>query len=352
MPLSALQVSQRGARQRQVRFGLLIAALSLLGWLVWRGDLPQRVSAPVPLSGATWWGSEVEDKGGIATPLLTGLEGLPPSLAGTLVDGAVSADAAGHLRLDRGVRNLFDYFLTLVGEEPLPRVRARLLAYLQQRLPLKAAGEAQALLDRYLAYQAASGQAGSADPRGSQDLSAQAVAQRHAVLKSLRQQYFSALEYQAFFGDEEAQDRYAIERLAVMQDDSLGAVEKAQRMRDLINTLPRDLQDHLSVMDRYQDLQAITSQWRASGGDAQALRVARVQMVGADAADRLEVLDKQREQWAARVQAYQAQQGRIMDDNSLSQSQREQALSQLMSSSFNAQERLRVTSLAPVAAKP
>jgi lipase chaperone LimK len=352
MPLSAHQVSKRGARQRQVRFGLLIAALALLGWLVWRGDLPQRANAPVLLSGLTWWEGEAQDKGPVAEPLLTGLEGLPASLGGTEVDGDVSADAAGHLKLDRGVRNLFDYFLTLVGEEPLPRVRARLVAYLQQRLPRAAAAEAQALLDRYLAYQAARGQAGAADLRASEDLSAQAVAKRHAVLKALRQQYFSALEYQAFFGDDEAQDRYAVERLAVMQDDRLGAVEKAQRMRDLINTLPPDLREHLSVMERYQDLQAITSQWRASGGDAQALRVARVQLVGADAADRLEVLDKQREQWAERVKSYQAQQGRIMDDSSLSSPQRDQALSQLLSSSFNEQERLRVTSLAPVAAKP
>lgn len=44
---------------------------------------------------------------------------LPTSFRGTSVDGSFSVDASGNLLITRDIRNLFDYFLSAVGEEPL-----------------------------------------------------------------------------------------------------------------------------------------------------------------------------------------------------------------------------------------
>lgn len=43
---------------------------------------------------------------------------LPTSFRGTSVDGSFSVDASGNLLITRDIRNLFDYFLSAVGESP------------------------------------------------------------------------------------------------------------------------------------------------------------------------------------------------------------------------------------------
>lgn len=276
-------------------------------------------------------------------PLLTGLEALPRSLAGTEVDGAAQVDAGGHLKLDRSLRNLFDYFLSLVGEESVARVRARIAAYLHARLPASASAEGVNLLDRYLAYESDRGKQGQgkADD-GAPQLALESLSQRMDLIRTLRQRYFSAAERQAFFGDEEAFDQYTLKKLAVMQDQSLSAVEKAQRLRELADALPAGLRTNLTALDSYEDLQAVTADWKARGGAPEALHEARVHLVGSEAAARLEALDLQRSHWAQRIEVYRAQKTRLMEDADLSPVQREQAVQQLLVNTFNDRERLRV----------
>lgn len=287
-----------------------------------------------------------------APRLTTGLEQLPRSLDGTEVDGSAEADAAGRLKPAFALRRLFDYFLSTVGEEPLPRVRERLQAYLRTHLPPLAAREAMNLLDRYLAYQQARGEIGQGAAgngghggNGAPDATLSMLQQRFDALRVLRQQHFSPAEVAAFFGDEEAEDRYTLQRLAVMQDASLSPADKAQRLRQLAASLPPALQALLTVEDKVRDLDAVTQEWRAKGGTVQELREARVQLVGVDAADRLEALDQRRAEWGKRVEAYRARRAALQADASLSAQQREEALGQLRSEAFTQKELLRVDAM-------
>jgi lipase chaperone LimK len=342
---------------KRAGLALLTGAVLAGGWWVWLRQASAPVSLPVGGSAADWIRPEVGNGAAASDAVLpalrTGLEGLPRSLAGTEVDGGAQVDANGHLRPDRGLRNLFDYFLSLVGEEPLARVRARIVAYLQAHLPVAAAAEGVNLLDRYLAYQSQRGQLGRGSGGGAaQEVNQDTLAQRLAQLKSLRQAHFSVPEREAFFGDEEAYDQYTLQKMAVMQDASLSAVDKAQRLRQLVDALPAEMRESLTAVDRYEDLHAVAADWRAHGGSPEALRAARVQLVGEEATARLEALDLQRAQWAQRVQAYQAQKARLMSDASLSTQQRDQALQQLQASSFNEQERLRLAALDEAPGRP
>src|SRR5690625_4485414 len=79
----------------------------------------------------------------------------PSSLQGTKVDGHVAADANGNLVISVGIREMFDYYLSTLGEENLASVKARIALYLEQRLPQKAALQAWDLLNRYLHYRKA-----------------------------------------------------------------------------------------------------------------------------------------------------------------------------------------------------
>lgn len=275
----------------------------------------------------------------------SGLEQLPRSLAGTEVDGQLEADAAGHLKLTRGVRNLFDYFLSTVGEDSLANVRARIVAYITSHLPPLAASEAQALLDHYLAYERDQGQAARDAGNNATALSLDAVSQRFDTLQALRAKHFSAAERAAFFADDEALDRYTLARLRVLQDGSSTPAEKARRISELSTGLPPAMRADLTVADTVQNLQAITADWKAHGGSPQELRAAREQLVGSEAADRLEALDRKRSEWSAKLQSYQTQRKTLLADATLSAPQREQALAQLRGQLFSPQEQLRVQAM-------
>ncbi|PBD22627.1 lipase chaperone, partial [Pseudomonas aeruginosa] len=77
---------------------------------------------------------------------------LPTSFRGTSVDGSFSVDASGNLLITRDIRNLFDYFLSAVGEEPLQQSLDRLRAYIAAELQEPARGQALALMQQYIDY--------------------------------------------------------------------------------------------------------------------------------------------------------------------------------------------------------
>ncbi|WP_374592763.1 lipase secretion chaperone [Aquabacterium sp.] len=274
----------------------------------------------------------------------TGLEQLPASLQGTDVDGELPVDSSGHLRVVRGVRNCFDYFLSTIGEEPVQQVRERLQAYVRNQLKEPARAEALDLLNRYLDYRAALEQLvqqGGGQPASS----VEALRARLAQQLSLRQQRFSPTEHAAFFADEEQLGNYSVASLLIVRDASLSARDKAARLHELNATLPPELQEAVSARERYDQLTAVTQELRAQGASAEAVRAARVQIVGAEAADRLDALDAQRANWQSRLQAFQTQRAALMSDASLSESQRRQAIDQLATRSFNATERARAQAL-------
>lgn len=344
-------------RVRWAAGGGALMLAGLVAWWVTASGPGAAAPDAVEDSGAAGWGGVMAPSGAQADRFQTGLEALPASLHGTELDGEARADTQGQLVLDRRLRDLFDYFLSLVGEEPLPRVQARLVAYLQAQLPPAAAQQAQALLDRYIRYGEARGQLGQtlgsvAVPQADGRLSPEALGERLQAMRDLQQQYFSDDERQAFFGDDEVEDRYTVARVAVWQDTQLNALEKAQRLRELQQTLPLHLQQRLTAADAVTDLRALQADWQARGGTPDELRAARVALVGEAAADRLQALDAQRAAWAQRVGDYRTAAARIEQDATLSPALREQALAQLRQSAFTPAEWPRLDAALQMAGMP
>ena len=77
---------------------------------------------------------------------------LPRSLADTEIDGGFTSGGDGELVADERAREVFDYFLTADGEEPISTIRAR-VADVARRDRVDP-DRALALFDRYLAYRA------------------------------------------------------------------------------------------------------------------------------------------------------------------------------------------------------
>lgn len=276
----------------------------------------------------------------------SGLEALPRSLQGSHVDGSLRVDGAGHLVVDRQVRSVFDYFLAAVGEESLPVIVARLHAYIHSQLPALAAAEADTLLGQYIAYKQALAQLPPPTPASAgQPVDVAALELRLSQIQGLRRQYLPPAAVQAFFAEEDAYAEFSLQRVRILQDATLSAQAKAAELAAAEGQLPSDLQQSLHAEEQVQALQSLTQQWRQSGGTPAQLRQIRETLVGAAAADRLEALDAQRAQFAGRFHAYMQQRSAILTNKSLSADEQQNALDQLMSSQFSAQERTRVQAL-------
>lgn len=263
---------------------------------------------------------------------------LPPSFAGTEVDGGLHVDASGQLIIDEDIRRLFDYFLASLGEESLVTSVERLRSYIDSQLGEPARARAQTLLDQYLDYKR---ELVLLERDLPQLANLDALRQREAAVQALRARLFDAETHQAFFAQEEGYNRFTLERLAIAQDAGLDADAKGQAIDRLRAGLPPELQDAV-LPQLQQELRQHTARLQAAGASAAQIRQMRQQLVGAEATTRLEALDDQRQSWQRRLDDYLAAKSHIQANQGLSASDRQAALEALAAERFDARERLRL----------
>lgn len=265
---------------------------------------------------------------------------LPTSLDGSEPDGAVAADAAGHLIVDRELRRLFDYFLAATGEEPLATLRARIVGTLTRRLPETAAREAIAILDRYLAYREAVRQSTPArDPAAELDR-----------LHDLRRELFSPDVARAFFADEEAAIHAALARQDVLHDRSLSPAERERRIAGIDAQLPAAVRAARAAAMQPLDQMKRDAAMRAAGASEADITAARTAALGAEAAVRLAELDRAHAAWQARLDQFHAQRAALLADPSVDPAERQRRVDDLLARSFTPAERLRVEAIDRIAA--
>ena len=263
---------------------------------------------------------------------------LPRSFAGTQVDGQFRVDAQGNLLISMDIRRIFDYFLSAYGEESLKASLARLQAYIRNQLEEPAESQALTLLAQYLDYKQQLIQLEKDLP---QMASLDAMRQRELAVQALRARLFSPEAHQVFFGQEEAYNQFTLQRLAIRHDASLDDQQKAAALDQLRATLPDDLQE-LLIPQLQNELRQQTAALQASGASSEQIRQLRLQIVGAEATERLEALDRQRQQWQQRLSAYRQEKAKLQANQGLSAADREEALQRLAEERFNEQERLRL----------
>lgn len=325
---------------------LLVAAVAGLPWWLYEQsdatEPPELASPPASEAAATTLTASRS-----APAVATGLEELPKSLAGTEVSCAVETTADGHLLISIGLRHCFDYFLSAVGEESLQSLTARIRAQLRHRLREPALGEAEQVLEGYLAYLL-----GVADiekrlvaPQpGRIDL--ESIRQQREQILALRAQHLSPEVIAVFFGDDDAYDGYALARLELMQDKGLSPQERARQLAELEQQLPEAIRASLEVTSRYLDLRKLTDDWQQRSGSAEELRQIRTSLVGEEATARLEALDQENTAWDERMSAWYEQRAALLSNVGLSQEDRERQLDELRKRRFgNEAERRRVEAL-------
>jgi lipase chaperone LimK len=263
---------------------------------------------------------------------------LPDSLAGTSVGGDLRQDARGRFVPGPEALALFDYFLAATGEEPAERIRARIVAEIVRRLPAEAAREAEALLDRYLAYREA------ARERFSEHASIADPERRFQLVRELRRELFGAGLAAALFGEEERVLAVDIERQRVAQREDLDPGERERLLAALEEQLPEAERSARRDARAAADLRAAEAALRAAGAGPAEIQAERERRFGPEAAERLALLDRRRADWDERVAAYREARAALRAEGREAEDY-EAALAALRAARFEGPERLRIEAL-------
>jgi lipase chaperone LimK len=257
---------------------------------------------------------------------------LPGSLQGTDEDGALRVDENGNLIVGPEILVLFDYYLSATGEESQDAIRARIVAAIERRLPAgRARAEAISILDHYIAYRADSKSLRAAGD----DLSA-----RLEALGQLRRRHFGDLA-EELFGAEERAHAVAVEQRKVLQDSSLSAEERGEKLAALERQMPEETRRAREEAVRPLRLRADEEAMRAEGATDEEIQRRRVEALGPEAAERLGALDRKRAEWKRRLAEFRDKRAEIQRDEP-DPGRQKAAIERLLEASFTAMERIRV----------
>jgi lipase chaperone LimK len=263
------------------------------------------------------------------------LPSLPASLQGTDSDGGVTLDASGRLVPDLALRRLYDHFLSSIGERSIDEIRALLAARLDAITTPEGKRQALEVFERYLRYLR------EVDSAAAQ-LSALPLRERLAMLSDLRRQHLGSEMAAAFFNDEEAYQRYTLDSRELAEDSALSSDERAARQREITAALPDavriPLLEQQGVEADLADAEAIDT-LASDAAERHRLRSARY---GEEAAARMELLDRERTAWDARVAAYRSERERLQ---ALDAATRQAALDAYLMRNFDEAEQRRIRSL-------
>lgn len=272
----------------------------------------------------------------------------PPELADTEAPDGLHVDAHGHLIVEAANRAVFDYFLDVPASLPEAQRVAMAEAHLRARLITPALAEAQSLLQRYLAYRKVLADNSDAD-RVKPSL--EQLQQRPEMIATLRQQLsartalrrktLGADVAQAWYGDDDAMDAAALDRLAVMTDPSLTPEQRAARIAAIDASLPPAIQqarrDAAAPHKLANDMETWTKQGLSEADMRQQLSARGVDGL---VADRLIQGNREEADWRTRYNAYARERDRISAFTGLSDADRAAQVAQLRQQTFTASNEL------------
>lgn len=283
---------------------------------------------------------------------ITGLENLPRSLQDTDVDGEIIIDENKQLVVTEGLRRLFDYFLSALGEEDEATIFARVESYIRSFVPEPAASQAIVIFNKYVGYLKAIPEIekrfGNLQLQATQngELDLNMVAQQKQDVAKLRQQYFDTQTITAFFGAEDEYDDYSIAMININQNKLMSDEQKAAAQQDYVSRMPDNMTKvNIEQQANLNALMSRTEQMKAQGATPEALYNMRRELVGAAAAGRLAQLDKEDANFDQRFTQYQTQKQQLLSQNTNSTQARVQ-IEQLGQQLFNDTERKRLAGYA------
>jgi len=264
------------------------------------------------------------------------------SLKGTMIDGLYPVDENGNLVLDESIKNRFEYFLSTMGEFDLDDVKQMITDDIHLNLQDPARSQALKLFEDYIAYKFALAELENSlqSPNDYELADIQYMRLRIQQLRDKRREYFNQETVDAFFGFDEVYDDFMLNRLEIQGNSQLTQAEKQAQIQSLEYALPEDVRKMREETEKVSKVFAITEDMRKQGESSEAIYQVNAQQFGEAAAQRLQVVNEQRQQWEAKVQNYLLQKQAI-ENNTISDQEKQQQLSSLLEVfSENEQRRL------------
>ena len=260
------------------------------------------LAAAALLGSLLWWASQQRGGAPAAAPAAAPGPAFARSLEGTRADGALALGADEVPVAGEELVELFDYYLSAIGEKTPEQVRAEIERELERRLRPPASGAAKRLLGRYLDYKRALAALEHRKDLAGADVAA--IRRRLLAMRTLRGRYFSAQESGAMFGREDGEQQDALARLELRQDRGLGPEQKRERLAALDAALPPEVREARAAPLRVARLEESVERLRAQGGGEEAVFQARAAAFDPEAARRLAEVDREEADWKRRVGAY------------------------------------------------
>lgn len=226
---------------------------------------------------------------------------LARTFMGTKPDGVLT-NQGQDLVLSPELIRRFEYHLTAVGERSLAHIRQAIVKDITAELNEKGQKEALRILDAYLKFKTA---LGSVNQPKMTEISGAALARHFRSIRDLRALYFQPSEITALFGNVDEYDDYTAKKLTIVQNKSLSEADREAQLQYLKNTLSVESRANVEQPVVHLTLSAKEEQARQQGATPAEIQQIRTNMVGADAAKRLEALDREEAAWKARIKQYQ-----------------------------------------------
>lgn len=253
------------------------------------------------------------------------------SLQGTHPDGDVKVTAGDVLVVDAQLVELFDYYLSAMGEKPLDAIRKEIEQELERRLKPDAAAEAKRLLGNYVAYKTALADLDKDPKMAGNDLAA--IRRRMEKMQGLRTRFFSPAESKGMFGASDTEDMDTLARMEIGQDKLLNEAQKREKLAALDAAMPASLREAREAPLKIVKLEDTADKMRQGGASEDDIYRMRAAALSPEAAARMAEVDQGEAAWKNRIAAYLAERNKLASVD---------AIAELRNRMFDANEQKRL----------
>lgn len=229
----------------------------------------------------------------------------PPYLADVDLPAEYAVDENGNLIIDGAAKDILDYFMQGIGDIPFDQLHDLIAGNMHASLQEPALSQALELLDHYFAYiDSYDLWERNLDKETLFERNPQSMKAVLGELEALRRQHLGDDVYEAFYAEEAQTGAAYAEARAALQQPGLTDQEKADIAERLRQSLPESVRSAQEQAMTQVSLSEKTESLRSSGASDAQIYQARVEMVGEDAARRLQALDEEDRAWAEKRASY------------------------------------------------
>lgn len=221
------------------------------------------------------------------------------SLQGSSPDGAVNITEYGDVQLDKDLHRLFDYYLSMTGEQPIEDIRSLMLNTASDILSFEQLAQLRNHFDRYIDYLK------SAEDHADNNLEmldlTDGLSQLEAI-SQLRRELLGDDMADAFFAEEESYAKHMMQMQLIGESDA----PEEQQIKWLNN------EDQATA---YQDVLIENQQFNDSQVNASERMEIRTAAYGEAVAQQLAQLDDSQQQWQTTVNHYIETRSRLQNNS-------------------------------------